>query len=89
MQLILSKAVAVLKKKSWQCSSMLLTSLLVVVFIDQYILRPPRKLRHIPYIDFVQYIKAVMLERKSREEIGKLINLNALKQSPNGLFVVK
>lgn len=68
---------------------LLTTSLLVAVFIDRYVLKPPRKLRHIPYIDFIRYIKAVMLERKSREEIGKLINLRALKQSSNGLFVVK
>ncbi|KAI7874070.1 cytochrome P450 [Lichtheimia hyalospora FSU 10163] len=72
---------------SWQSSSVLLTSLLVVVFIDQYILKPPRKLRHIPSISFIRYIKAVMIERRSREEIGELINLQALKQSPNGLFV--
>ena len=89
MQLCLSKAAVTLNNMSWQSSSVLLTSLLVIVFIDQYILKPPRKLRHIPYISFIRYIKAVMIERRSREEIGELINLQALKQSPNGLFVVK
>lgn len=49
--------------------------------------RGPRNTRHIPRIDFLKYVHAI-LKKKSREQIAQQVNLPTILASETGLYMV-
>lgn len=47
----------------------------------------PRNTRHIPRIDFVKYVRSI-LNKKSREQIAREVNLPTVLASETGLYMV-
>lgn len=75
-------------KKNKSISISIAVVLSLVFFIRERILKPPRKLRHIPYFSYIDSVKSV-LSRESVWSRAYKIHLPEInKKESTGLFVV-